>query len=85
MTSGRASFMTRVGELVSQDAEESNRRSSAAGVLNQPVKVPPPVCYACGGEVTGVRDLRPEGGKVEPACAGHSNITIAELWNRGAA
>lgn len=33
-------------------------------------------CYACSGRTVGVRDRRPEGGEVEPACARHADPTL---------
>lgn len=33
-------------------------------------------CYACDGAVTGLRDRRPEGGKLEPACPRHADPTL---------
>lgn len=29
-------------------------------------------CYACGAKASGLRDRRPEGGEVEPACPRHA-------------
>ena len=29
-------------------------------------------CYACDAKATGLRDRRPEGGEVEPACPRHA-------------
>jgi hypothetical protein len=42
-------------------------------------KIPFGPCYACdarGALVVGVRDRRPEGGQLEPACARHADPTI---------
>jgi hypothetical protein len=33
-------------------------------------------CYACDQRATGFRDLRPEGGSLEPACKRHADPTI---------
>ena len=33
-------------------------------------------CYACGAQAAGLRDQRPEGGLLEPACARHRDPTI---------
>ena len=33
-------------------------------------------CYACASKATGLRDRRPEGGSLEPACKRHADPTI---------
>lgn len=33
-------------------------------------------CYACGARATGLRDRRPEGGDLEPACNRHKDPRI---------
>lgn len=42
-------------------------------------------CYACEAPAVGVRDRRPEGGKVELACTRHAELTPAELAERNRA
>ncbi len=36
-------------------------------------------CYACDANAIGVRDQRPEGGDVVPACGRHAEVTLGEL------
>jgi hypothetical protein len=36
-------------------------------------------CYACGLEATGLRDRRPEGGEVEPACLRHAEPRLVPI------
>ncbi len=36
-------------------------------------------CYACGAKAVGLRDRRPEGGEVEPACARHAEPRLVPV------
>jgi len=39
----------------------------------------PPKCYACDAGATGIRDRRPEGGRIEAACGRHADPTVPHL------
>ena len=56
-----------------------NREIAEALARPSPQEQPPPQCYACGAEASGIRDRRPEGGRIEAACGRHADPTVSHL------